>query len=217
MINTLTCSRYDVTGCTTTPPTVTVGPSPDAIAVDPLTQAVYVANGNIPAPGPSTVSVINAATCDATDAAGCSDVQTLSVPGGAAYDLVVDTLTDTLYVATLTTNGPDLLSVYNAATCDASDRTGCTQTPETVEVGSSGGGYLDSNLYIAVDQATNTIYATDYLPYNTDNDSVYVINGATCDANDTAGCGQVPMVITPQPAGTPGGVAAVETTRAPWP
>ena len=106
MVDTQTCNRNAISGCANTPPEAAVGANPGALALDALTHTIYVANfGSISSPG--TVSVINASTCNATDVAGCSDVQTLAVPGGNAVDIAVDATTDTIYVATITASGPD--------------------------------------------------------------------------------------------------------------
>ena len=81
-----------------------------------------------------------------------------------------------------------------------------------LKVGDSGGAQFGSALSLAVDQATNTVYATNVVtntnPYG--GDSVYVINGATCDAATTVGCGQTPATIT---AGfNPWGIAIDQAT-----
>ena len=44
MINTSTCNAHRPAGCGETPPTVTVGAYPSAVALDPVTHTVYVAN-----------------------------------------------------------------------------------------------------------------------------------------------------------------------------
>ena len=123
-------------GCAQTPPTVTVGDFPDAVAVDHRTHTVYVANHGSGATG--TVSVIDARTCNATDSAGCANLQTLQVPAGNPDDIAVNAATDTIYVATITSSGPDLVSVFNGATCNATNTGGCDQTPATVAVGRLG-------------------------------------------------------------------------------
>jgi YVTN family beta-propeller protein len=200
LVNTRTCNSYAV-GCAGTAAQVTVGGYPVADAVNPLTHTVYVANRSS-----DTVSVIDAATCNATDSAGCASVSTLQVPGGSPDDIIVDAATDTVYVATLVASGFDALSVFNGATCNATSTMGCSQTPAMLVLGALG-GFL---LHIAVNQATNTIYATDVAfggPGFVDN-SVYVFNGATCDAAKTTGCSQAPAVITPgNPLTPPGGLA----------
>jgi DNA-binding beta-propeller fold protein YncE len=174
---------------------------------------VYVANAGTSNAGSSgSVSVVNASTCNVTDSAGCGHVRTLNVPGGNPNGIAVDAATGTLYVATLTDSGPNLVSVFNAATCNAASTGGCGQTPATLKVGDSGGAAGSSALTLAVDQATNTIYATNVVittvPFG--GDSVYVINGATCDAANTTGCGQTPATVT---AGfNPWGIAIDQAT-----
>jgi DNA-binding beta-propeller fold protein YncE len=208
MIDTSACNAGHPSGCATTPATVTVGDNPDAVAMDSHTRTVYVANAGTGSTG--SVSVINAATCNATDSAGCGTPATLHVPGGHPDGIAVNTATGTLYVATITSKGPNLISVFNAATCSATHTTGCGQTPAVLKVADSAGG--NSALSLAVNPVTNTIYATNVVtntvPYG--GDSVYVINGATCDAATTAGCGQTPATIN---AGfNPWGIAVDQAT-----
>jgi DNA-binding beta-propeller fold protein YncE len=194
MIDSRTCNAYAHQGCTPTPPAVTVGASPAGIAVDRQTHTVYVANSGSGATG--SVSVLDDRTCNATDQAGCGTLATLQVPGGNPDGIAVDAVTGTIYVATLTSSGPNLISVFNAASCNATRTAGCGQTPTALSVGDSADG--NSVLSLAVDQATNTLYATNVVintvPFG--GDSVYVINGATCDAANSTGCGQIPATIT---------------------
>jgi DNA-binding beta-propeller fold protein YncE len=207
MIDTASCKASYLSGCAATPPTATVGTGPNAVAVDRQTNTVYVANTGTGSSG--SVSVINAATCNATGTAGCATPATLQVLGGNPDSIAVDAATGTLYVATLTSSGPNLISVFNAATCNATHTTGCGQTPAVLRVGDSASG--NSVLSLTVNQATNTIYATNLVLANPFvGDSVYVINGATCDAAATTGCGQTPAAIT---AGfNPWGIAVDQTT-----
>ncbi len=199
MINTQTCNADQPAGCAQMPPKFSVGDFPSAIAVDRGTHTVYIANSGSGKTG--TVSVINARTCNATHSAGCANLPTLRVPGGNPDDIAVNAATHSVYVATITSSGPDLVSVFNGATCNATFTGGCDQTPSTLAVGKSGDAPGNSNLEVAVNRATNTIYASNV--YNTGpnmpppflGDNVYVINGATCDATDRTGCGQTPATV----------------------
>ncbi len=199
MVDTGTCNSHAQAGCSTTPPQLTVGSYPDAIALDPSTHTVYVANfGSVSSAGPSSVSVVNADACNATDQAGCSGSETLTVPGGNAATLAVDVATGTLYVGTETSSGPDLVSVFNARTCNAIVTAGCGQVPSTIQVGNSGGLFSDSEPVVAINQVTNTIYAID--TYNFAQGTpislgLYMMNGATCDAANTTGCNQSPVLM----------------------
>jgi serine/threonine-protein kinase len=221
MINTNTCNTDSLAGCAQTPATVSVGEFPDAVAVNHRTHSVYIANSGSGTTG--TVSVIDARACNATDQAGCATLQTLQVPGGNPDDIAVDSATDTIYVATITSSGPDLVSVFNGATCNATDAGGCGQTPATLSVGSSGDAPANSSLTLAVNQATNTLYAANVFntgPFSPPpflGNSVYVINGATCDAANTTGCGQTPATITlapnPPVGSNPSGIAVDQGTN----
>jgi DNA-binding beta-propeller fold protein YncE len=219
MIDTSACNAFHASGCSATPPTVTVGTYPSAVALDPTTHTVYVANAGSGSTG--TVSVFDDRSCNATDQAGCAAVETLQVPGGNPFDVAVDSATDTIYVATITASGPDLISVFNGATCNATNTRDCNQTPATVAVGSSGDAPNNSSLELAVNPATNTIYASNIFntaffeppPYL--GNSVYVINGATCDAADMS-CGQTPAAVTlasnPPVGSNPVGIAVDQAT-----
>jgi DNA-binding beta-propeller fold protein YncE len=194
MINTGDCNAFHTVGCHQTPSTVTVGTNPDAIAVNPATHTVYVANQGPPG-ATGTISTFGDRACNATEQAGCSTVSTLQVPDGNPVALAVNPLTDTIYVATLTSNGgPDLISVFDGAACNATNTTGCHQAPANAPTGDDGGGASTED--VAVDQATNTIYATsDTLGNPFVGRSVFVIKGATCDATDTSGCAEPPATV----------------------
>ncbi len=78
--------------------------------------------------------------------------------------------------------------MYNGAICDATNLSGCGDAVATITAGFNPYG-------IAVDQATNTVYA----PLLADGEyagSVAVIDGSTCNGSDTSGCGQTPS-LTP--------------------
>jgi DNA-binding beta-propeller fold protein YncE len=217
MIDTDMCNAHRLAGCRQTPRTATVGDLPQAIAVDRRTDTVYVANAGSGSSG--TVSVIDARTCNATRLAGCANLATLQVPGGNPDDVAVDRATHTVYVATITSSGPDLVSVFNGGTCNATDTGGCDQAPATLTVGSSGDTSGNSILKLALNQATNTIYASNV--FNTGRfspppflgDSIYVIDGATCDAATTAGCDQTPATVSTAAHTNPWGIALDEATN----
>ena len=176
MIDTAICNARDTSGCAQTPPTAVVGEFPVPVVVDSRTDTVYVGNGNEP-----TVSVLNGATCNATDTAGCRpNPITINVPGGPD-GLAVNEKTETLFVAN---NGPgnstaraNSVSVINAATCNAKDTSGCGQRAPTVLTGANPGGGT-------VDEATDTLYQPTF------DNTLQVINGATCNAAVITGCGQ---------------------------
>jgi DNA-binding beta-propeller fold protein YncE len=208
MINTRICNSARSKGCTATPPQLSTASepvgavaSPVAAAVNLATRTLYVANHGAGKTG--TVAVIDASTCNATDSAGCKSIHRLKVPGGNPDDIEVDAATDTVYVATLTAHGSNILSVFDGATCNATTTSGCSQKPSSLRLGDSGGFMVQ----LAVNQTTNTIYATNVA--NTDDFtgySVYVFNAARCDAVNRGGCDQAPAIIKVGNPHTPGGL-----------
>ena len=162
--------------------------------MDRATSTVYVANS-----GNDTVSVINAATCNARRRTGCARPAATIHAGPGPAGVAVDQATGTIYVADA---GGDTVSVINGATCNARRHTGCGQTPPTVTVGTSPFG-------IAVDQATDSVYVTS-LGANDLGDTVSVIDGATCDGTHHSGCGQTAPTVK---VGTgPFGIAVSQAT-----
>jgi YVTN family beta-propeller protein len=175
VINGATCNAHVTRGCNQTPATVHVGNGPDALAVNDVTDTIYVANGNS-----NTVSVIDGATCNATIRSGCHRAPRQVKVGVSPQGVAIDQTTDTIYV---TNNGPNTVSVINGATCNATRHSGCGQTPPTVKIGHAPFG-------LAVDAATDTVYAE-----NTGDNTVSVIDGATCNATRHSGCNQKPPTM----------------------
>ncbi len=179
VINGNRCNASVISGCAKPLATIkTSGPGVAAV-FNPQTRTVYVAS---PA---GQVFVIDAARCNAVTTSGCGEpVKTIKdALDPAALD--VDVATDTVYAANdgPTSNG-DTVSVINGATCNGSSGTGCGQKPPTVKVGVNPS-------WDVVDQATNTVYVASY-----NDGTVSVINGATCNATVTSGCGQAPPAAT---------------------
>ncbi len=98
--------------------------------------------------------------------------------------IAVDQATDTIYTANIADGEyPGTVSVINGGTCNGQDTTGCGQIPATAPAGFGANG-------IAIDHRTHKIYVT-----NIEDTSVSVINGATCNGSDTAGCSQTPTKV----------------------
>jgi DNA-binding beta-propeller fold protein YncE len=200
MVNTRACNAHHH-GCPAAPPTVTVGKFPTGIAVNPVTHTVYVANSGATTTG--TVTVLDERTCNATTTSGCTNIHTLQIPGGNPAAIAVNPATDTLYVATQPHSGPtgpgkpSTISVFNGATCNATNTTGCGQVPHTVTAGFSATA-------LAVNAATDTIYVANFAQKHQPfaGNTVSVIDGTTCNATNTTGCGNPPATITLGPAYT---------------
>jgi DNA-binding beta-propeller fold protein YncE len=208
MINTRRCNAAHSSGCSRPPKTVKVGDFPSAIAVNAATHTVYIANHGTHSTG--TISVLNERTCNATHRTGCTAISTLRVTRGNPDAIAVDPATDTVYVVTIANRGRNRVSVFDGATCNASDSARCSQTPASVPTGDADRG--QSVGYVAVDDATNTVYATNVTlgdPFI--GDRVYVINGNGCDATNRTRCHQTPATVT---AGfNPWGIAVDQATN----
>ena len=189
VINGATCNAFTSAGCNQTAATVPVGNAPSALAVDQLTDTVYVANS-----GDSTVSVIDGAKCNGTHHAGCSHTPPTVAVGSGPSGVAVDEQTNTVYV---TNNNTNTVSMINGATCDSADQGGCSQTPGTVTVG-------NSPYPIAIDQGTGTVYVG-----NDGDSTLSLIDGNTCNATNMTACGRLITVPVEQ---LPYGIAVDQST-----
>ena len=175
VIDGATCNAIHTAGCTQTPPTASIGGGAIGLAVNQRTNTIYVANS-----ADNTVSVIDGATCNATDTSGCGQTPATVAVGTFPIVLAIDEASDTIYV---TNGGDNTVSVIDGGTCNGSVTSGCSHTPATVTVGSSPQG-------IGIDQPTDTIYVA-----NGGDNTVSVINGAICNSSTSAGCGQTPPTV----------------------
>ena len=174
VINGATCNRKVTSGCTqlTTTP---VGSNPLQIEVDETTKTLYVVNS-----GDVTVSVINGAVCNAGNISGCNQSWPTITVGNSPQALALNRTNHTLYVANTNDN---TVSVINVLHCDGSDTSGCGQTPPTIQVGAAPRA-------VGIVTDTNTVFVG-----NRDDLTVSVIDGSTCNAAVTSGCGQIPPAV----------------------
>jgi YVTN family beta-propeller protein len=175
-INSSTCDARDTSGCDARPPTAQVGEGPQAVLTDPATGTLYVANIV-----DSTISVVNPASCNASNTAGCRHPAPTAAVGADPAGVAVDQAAATIYVANGSGNA---VSVINAATCNAARRAGCARPAASISVGSQPGG-------VAIDDATGTVYVA-----NSGSNTVSVINARTCNAVRHSGCGQTHPTVT---------------------
>jgi YVTN family beta-propeller protein len=165
-----------LSGCGRFWPTVATGRFPQAVAVDQATDTVYVANL-----GDDTVSVIDGATCNASVTSGCGQSPPAVSVGEGPDGIAVNQATDTIYVAN---SGDNTVSVIDGAACNARVISGCAQASPVIEV-------ADGPDALAVNQDTDTIYVTSgFFDEFSPSAAMSVIDGATCNAAVTSGCGQ---------------------------
>jgi DNA-binding beta-propeller fold protein YncE len=177
VINTATCNAANTTGCAQHPAAIKIGASPNTPVINTATQTVYVSYGS----NADRVAVVNAATCNATHTVGCGQAPAVVKVGAGTAVLAVSAATDTIYASNSGSSfSGDTMSVINGATCNGTNHSGCSHLAATVTVGSGPYG-------VAVDDRTHTVYVVN----NADGEApgtVSVINGATCNGTDTAGC-----------------------------
>ena len=130
-----TCDASDTSGCAQSPVMVPVGSDPRGDALDPSSGTVYVTNA-----ASDTVSMINSATCNASEQGSCTSAQASFPVGASPRRLIVDSATHTVYIANV---GASSLSVINSATCNAADTRGC---PTKSPAGTSGSGLGQAGL-----------------------------------------------------------------------
>jgi DNA-binding beta-propeller fold protein YncE len=175
-----------------------VGANPWALSIDQKLHSVYVSNN-----WDDTVSVLNAATCNATVTSGCHDVPPTVQVGAAPQALLTDPTTGTLYAAN---SGDSTVSVVNLATCDGSTTSGCRSVAPSAVVSTP---FLNPPTKltggVAVDGSTKTVYVAN-LGWGT----VSVLNSATCNAAQRSGCTKPAATI--DVGGEPGEIAVDEAT-----
>jgi YVTN family beta-propeller protein len=188
VIDARTCNATDSAGCRLVPPALAIGGPTSAVisvgndggagtvAVDPTTDTLYATSQ-----GENDVSVLNGATCDATDTGGCTPFASTTTIGNGPQGAAADPATNTVYVSNVNDN---TVSVIDSRACNAHNQGGCNRAWPTFKVG-------DYPQDLRVDVATDTIYVV-----NAGDNTVSVVNGATCNAHDAGGCGQAAATVT---------------------
>ncbi len=176
-----------IDGATLATDTVTVGSNPYGVAVNPITNKIYVANicGNdlTCSSHSGTVTVIDGAT-----------LTTATVTVGASpYATVVNSITNKIYVANNCGNDPTCASPFAVGTVTVID--GATNNPTSVTV-----GILPDAL--DVNTATNQIYVANECgddPYCASTATMTVIDGGTLSTTSLT-VGRNPNEVAVNPA-----------------
>jgi len=171
LIDTKKCNSRNSSGCVAVA-TLTLSSNALYLILDPTTDTIYASVFD------NTIAVINAATCNATNTSGCGQTPATVTLADTPIGLALDIAMHTLYVG----YGDEApISIINTATYNATNTSGCGQTP----VQTSAGGDT-----IAIDHVNHGVYVSDF-----NNILIRVFNGATCNASNTSGCGQAPATI----------------------
>jgi DNA-binding beta-propeller fold protein YncE len=166
-------------------------------AIDDTTHTLYASDSY-----GRTVAVIDTATCNARNTAGCSASPRTITVGAEPGSPVLNPATRTLYVPYGT--GANDIAVVDAATCNADVTSGCDQTPGVISV-------AFGTDVIAVSVKTDTIYAPNVGIPSATGDTVSVINGATCNGTVRSGCGRIATTVLVGQG--PDGVAVDDATN----
>ena len=148
------------------------------MALDSTTHTLYVGDARYGA-----VSMINTATCNATNTGGCNQVATTSTNGDS---ITLDTASHSVYII----NNPELnnsqMSVVNNLTCNSTNQSGCSQATTFA---------VPYNPFIAaVDSPSHTLY----LPMLTGSDTldfVGLFDVSACNGTVRSGCGATPPYL----------------------
>ena len=177
VISTAACTAADTTGCHAPFATVTVGDGTADLAVSQTTDTIYAPGSGASNFDGRTVAVINGATCNGTDTAGCAQLAATITVGGGPFGVAVDDAAHTLYVAN-NANGdsPGTVSIINTATCNGTDIAGCHDRSPVIATGIS-------PLLMALDGQAGALYVADY-----GSAQVTIITTTHCNAADTRGC-----------------------------
>ena len=187
------CNAEVITGCAQKPASVTVADGTELIALSARNNTVYGAAFG----PPGALSVINGATCNATDHAGCKHPAPTFNVGFESDNVAVDDRTDTVYVPIFNDGDiPGTVSIVDGATCNGTDLAGCATPAATATVGI---GPFD----IEINHRTGFAYIPDLLGAE-----VSELNGSRCNAERTGGCAGA---VREQPVGSDPDVVAVST------
>src|ERR1700719_2945557 len=162
--------------------TLTVGPNPYWVIFDQITGTLYV---GITGGNPNTIAVVNANTCNAKNTSGCGQTPAMVslAPSVLAFGVIaLDSATHSLYVGDAN-DGP--VMIIDTAACNATNSTGCSQTPVSATANGDG---------IAIDSSNHSVYVTNFGAQ-----TVSVFNGATCNATTQSNC--TPFSVAPLPTG----------------
>jgi YVTN family beta-propeller protein len=183
------CSAQNASHCARLAQFVNVGPGPTILTFDPVSRSLYLTNAlTADYQENNTVTVLDTRTCNASNTSGCGQAPAavVTMPGslvnndnGNLSAMTLDSATHTLYVGDAH-DGP--VSMINAATCNATNTSGCSQTPITKANGDN----------ITLDPQTHTLYVTDY-----SNGMVSVVGNTNCNSTDQSGCSNVTTFALP--------------------
>lgn len=168
VIDAATCNGLNPSACPRRVPALATGVNLISFGVNRKTHTLYS-----PSLDTNSVWVLNASECNGQHPEGCTKFAPTTTTGAGAQAFANNPDTHTLYVSNQLEN---TVSIIDSSVCNQSHLSGCNQTWPKFDVG---------NLprFFAVNRVTNTVYLV-----TRDDNTLTVINGATCNSSRTAGC-----------------------------
>ncbi|HEX4706355.1 MAG TPA: hypothetical protein VH229_01355, partial [Candidatus Udaeobacter sp.] len=159
-------------------PLIPTGSWPIHIMVDQATNTAYIANQL-----DNTISVVDGRHCSGRDTSQCTPIATIS-PGPNPADLILDAAHRTLF-ATLAGGNSDSIAVIDISRCNATDTSGCTQTPKqvvfpgsTLWQGGAASVPFGFPSFLDLDETTHTLYVPD-----ANEGPIYILDTSTCNGS----------------------------------
>jgi YVTN family beta-propeller protein len=157
-------------------PLIPTGSWPVHIMVDQATNTAYIANQL-----DNTISVVDGRNCSAGRTSQCTPIATIS-PGPNPTDLILDAAHRTLF-ATLAGGNSDSIAVIDISSCNATNTSGCTQTPKqvvfpgsTLWQGGAASVPFGFPSILDLDETTHTLYVPD-----ANEGPIYILDTSTCN------------------------------------
>ena len=157
-------------------PLIPTGSWPVQIMVDQATNTAYIANQL-----DNTISVVDGRTCTARHTPRCTPIATIS-PGPNPTDLILDAAHRTLF-ATLAGGNSDSIAVIDISSCNATNISGCSQTPKqvvfpgsTLWLGGADSVPFGFPAIVDLDETTHTLYVSD-----ANEGPIYILDTSTCN------------------------------------
>jgi YVTN family beta-propeller protein len=159
-------------------PLIPTGSWPVHIMVDQATNTAYIANQL-----DNTISVVDGRNCSARHTPQCTPIATIS-PGPNPTDLILDAAHRTLF-ATLAGGNSDSIAVIDISSCNATNTSGCTQTPKqvvfpgsTLWLGGAASVPFGFPAILDLDEKTHTLYVPD-----ANEGPIYILDTSTCNGS----------------------------------
>ena len=185
VLNTQTCNAQNTSGCGQMPAATITVPGPllnndtgdiGIMALDSTTHTLYVGDAHF---GP--VSMINTATCNATNTGGCNQVATTGVDGDT---ITLDSASHSVYIIN---NDNPQISVVNNSTCNSTNQSGCSQATTFATP------YYP--FIAAVDPASHTLYVPMLTGEEDTLGFVGLFDVSACNGTVRSGCGAAPPYL----------------------